>query len=125
MTALLDIEGELILERNGVEAMRIEASGPLVSAQIYRASTAVGLARTLHLPSRAARRQVTRVAALLTHVDVTLEVQVGSRRVAQLGSGARSGLLERALGLDGLQLHLIDTLFALLSGSGSRRRPNV
>ncbi|MGB5199066.1 MAG: hypothetical protein WBR56_04120 [Sedimenticolaceae bacterium] len=125
MTALLDIEGELILERNGVEAMRIEASGPLVRAQIYRASTAVGLARTLHLPSRAARRQVTRVAALLTHVDVTLEVQVGSRRVAQLGSGARSGLLERALGLDGLQLHLINALFALLSGSGSRRGPNV
>ncbi|MGB5492884.1 MAG: hypothetical protein WBP89_16485 [Sedimenticolaceae bacterium] len=125
MTALLDIEGELILERNGVEAMRIEASGPLVRAQIYRASTAVGLARTLHLPSRAARRQVTRVAALLTHVDVTLEVQVGSRRVAQLGSGARSGLLERALGLEGLQLHLINALIALLSGSGSRRGPNV
>mgnify|MGYP007097269783 CR=1 FL=1 len=47
MTALLDIEGELILERDGIEALRIEASGHLVSAQIYRATTAIGLARSL------------------------------------------------------------------------------
>lgn len=125
MTALLDIEGELILERNGIEAMRIEASGPLVSAQIYRAGTAFGLARTLHLPSRAARRQVSRAAALLTHADVTLEVQIGSRRVAHLGSAARSGLLERALGLDGLQLHMMNALLALISGSSKRRGPSA
>lgn len=122
MTALLDIEGELLLERDGVEAMRIEASGGLVTAQIYRANTAFGLARTLHLRSRSARRQVSHAAALLARADVTLEVWIGSRRVAQMGSGARTGMLERALGLDGLQLHVMGALLALLS-AGSRKRP--
>ncbi len=125
MTALLDIEGELLLERDGVEAMRIEASGSLVSAQIYRASTAFGLARTLHLPSRSARRQVSRTAALLTRADVTLEIQIGARRVARMGSGARTGLLERALGMEGFQLHVISAIVALLSGSSRRRGPNA
>ena len=120
MTALLDIEGELLIERDGIEAMRIEASGPVIRAQIYRASTAIGLARTLRLPSRSARRQMSRAAALLTIADVSMEVWIGSRRVAQLGSGARTGVFERALGLDGLQLHALNALLALLS-AGSRR----
>jgi hypothetical protein len=125
LTALLDIEGELLLERDGIEAIRIEANGPLLSAQIYRSSTAFGLVRTLHLPSRSARRQVSRAAALLTRADITLEVQIGSRRVARLGSGAHSGLLERALGLDGVRLHVMSALLALLPAPRSRRGPSA
>jgi hypothetical protein len=124
LTALLDIEGELILERDGIEALRIEASGHLVSAQIYRATTAIGLARSLHLPARSARRRLSQAAALLTHADITLEVEIGSRRVARMGSGAHAGLLERALGLEGLKLDLINALIALLSGSRRSRDPN-
>ncbi len=124
MTALLDIEGELIAERDGVEAMRIEASGGLINARIYRTGTAIGLARSLHLPSRPARRRLARAAALLTHADIALEVQIGTRRVARMGSGAHAGLLERALGLEGLKLDLINALIALLSGSRRSRDPN-
>jgi len=110
----VDVDGALEFERNGVACARVEAAGRTVNVHLRDAAAALAAVRDFRGAVGAARPALGRAAPALAAADVAVQVCIGGRRVARAGAGARSGPLEKLLGLRAIEVHTLAVLLALI-----------
>ncbi len=112
----LAVTADLVVEREGVEALRVRGDGPLVELRIRNARQALKVVRDAGLTSGPRRRKLSRVASLLAREGLTVEVRVGAVAVARAGAGVRTGLIPRFAGLEHVEVELSGLAACLFAG---------
>ena len=95
---MLAVEGNVVLESAGVR-LRLEGSGATLIARFDGMRSLAMLRRTGDAASLARG-----LVPLLVRFGVTVDVLVGSLRIARAGAGVESNGLGRALGLDHVRI---------------------
>lgn len=116
MPAPLDVEGTLVLEREGVEALRLDADGALVRARFERLSDAWSLARSLRASLPAGRALAAFVTSCFDRADVVVEIRIGPHLVARAGAGVRAGFVARFLRVGPVDVEVFGLMRAVLGG---------
>lgn len=108
-----DVLGELLIEGPDGEPLRLTGRGQTLSLDLP--TFAVGRSLAKSTPARARRRDlVARLHAALRHADVSLQVTLAGRPVAQLRPGSRPRPLSRLLGLGAVEVKPLGLVLALL-----------
>lgn len=111
----LEIAADLVVEQDGLEALKLHADGRVVCADVPGLSAAMTLARQSGLLEATRRQTVAKLAELLVSADLLVEIRVRTHLVARVGADARAGHLSRLISLPGVELRLLGILKALIS----------
>jgi hypothetical protein len=110
----IDVVGELSVVGGGGDELRLTGSGAVVTLELPSLGVGRALARSSALGRAQRVKLITRLHAGLRLADVTLQVAVAGRPVAQLAPGSEAGLLSRLLGLGAFEIRPKGLLLVLL-----------
>lgn len=111
----LDFEGELVFEREGVEALRLDAEGALLRIRFVHLSDAWGVGQRLRLspPGQASTAEL--ATSAVAGVEVALEILIASHLVARAGPGISGSRLARWFGFGAVDIRPAGLLRAVFA----------
>lgn len=110
----IDVLGELSVVGGSGDELRLTGRGAVVTLELPSLGVGRAMARSSSLGRTQRTKLIARLHDGLLLVDVTLQVAVAGRPVAQLAPGSKAGLLSRLLGLGKFEIRPMALLLALL-----------